>query len=241
MATRKGDKLPAFGQPWYDVPGERRNQVDTIAIPTEQRLRLSCIPWKAYVAFTDMLGDRPIRVTYDRGEMEIMSPSNRHENRKTVLGRLIEALTEELEIDIASGGSTTYRREALERGLKPDESYWIEHELVVRGREDIDLETDPPPDLVLEIEISRSALDRMSIYAALGVPEVWRWDGESLTINLLTKRGTYRQSNRSKAFAFLPLGEFAHFLDKTQLSETQLLRSFRDWVRKQKRQKWKPG
>jgi Uma2 family endonuclease len=215
--------------------------VDTLAIPTEQRLRLSYIPWEAYVAFTDILGDRPIRVTYDRGEMEILSPSNRHENRKRILGRLIEALTEELDIDIASGGSTTYRREVLERGLEPDESYWIEHEPIVRGRQDIDLDKDPPPDLALEIEISRGALDRMSIYAALRVPEVWRWDGKKLTVNVLTSRGTYRRSERSRAFPFLPLSEFARFLDPTNLSETQLLRSFRAWVRKQKKQNWKPG
>jgi Uma2 family endonuclease len=213
--------------------------VDTLAIPTEQRLRLCCIPWEAYVAFTEMLGDRPIRVTYDRGEMEVMSPSNRHENRKRLLGRLIEELTMELDIDIASGGSTTFCREDLERGLEPDECYWIEHEPIVRGREDIDLEKDPPPDLALEIEISRSALDRMSIYAALGVPEVWRWDGKKLTVHVRTTRGTYRKSDRSKAFPFLPVTEFVGFLERTNLSETQLLRSFRAWVRKQKKS-WKP-
>jgi Uma2 family endonuclease len=212
-----------------------------VTIPAEQRLRLSGIPWEGYVAVTEALGARPIRVTYDRGEMEIMSPSNRHENRKRILGRLLETLTEELEIDIASGGSTTYRRKALARGLEPDESYWIAHERIVRGRQDIDLEKDPPPDLVLEIEISRSALDRMSIYAALRVPEVWRWDGETLTVNLLSTRGTYRQSDRSKAFPFLPLAEFARFLEPTKLSETQLLRSFRAWVRNQKKQNWKSG
>jgi Uma2 family endonuclease len=215
--------------------------VDTLAIPVEQRMRLSCIPWEAYVTFTDQLNDGHFRVTYDRGEMEVMSPSNRHENRKRLLGRLIEALTEELEIDIASGGSTTFRREDLERGLEPDECYWIEHESVVRGRQDIDLENDPPPDLALEIEISRSALDRMAIYAALGVPEVWRWDGEKLIVNVLTTRGTYRKSDRSKAFPFLPVAELTSFLGESKLSETQLLRSFRAWVRKQKKQNWKPA
>ena len=215
--------------------------MDTIAIPIEQRFRLSAIPWEGYIAFTESLGERPVRVTYDRGEMEVMSPSSRHENRKRLLGRLIEALTEELEIDIYSSGSMTCRREDLARGLEPDECYWIEHELAVRGREDIDLDNDPPPDLALEIEISRSALDRMSIYAALGVPEVWRWDGEKLTIHVRTTRGTYRKSDRSKAFPFLPVTEFAGFLERTKLSETQLLRSFRVWVRKQKKQNWKPA
>lgn len=212
--------------------------MDTLAIPTEQRLRLSCIPWEAYVAFTDMLGDRPIRVTYNCGEMEVMSPTFRHENSKKLLGLLIYELTQELEIDVVNGGSTTFRREDLKRGLEPDECYWIEHEAVVRGRDDIDLDNDPPPDLALEIEISRSALDRMSIYAALGVPEVWRWDGEKLTVNVRTTRGTYRKSDRGKAFPFLPMTEFASFLEPTKLSETQLLRSFRAWVRKQKKN-WK--
>jgi Uma2 family endonuclease len=215
--------------------------VDTVAIPVEQRFRLSSIPWEGYVAIRDGLGERPVRVTYDRGELEIMSPSNRHENRKKLLGRLIEALTEEMGIDIYSSGSMTFQREDLLRGLEPDECYWVENEPNVRGRDDLDLEKDPPPDLALEVEITRSALDRMSIYAALGVPEVWRWDGKTLIAHVRTTRGTYRKSDRSKAFPFLPLSEFAGFLEPTKLSETQLLRSFRAWVRNQKKQNWKPA
>jgi Uma2 family endonuclease len=214
--------------------------VSTIQIPAEQRLRLSCIPWETYVAYSDGLGPRHIRVTYDRGEMEVMTLSPRHENRKKLLGRLVEALTEEMGIDIASFGSMTCRREELLRGLEPDDSYWIQHEPLVRARQDIDLDVDPPPDLALEIEISRSTLNRMSIYAALRVPEVWRWDGETLSVHLLGPRGTtYRPSERSKAFPFLPLVEFADFLARTDLSETQLLRQFRMWVRKKKKLRWR--
>ena len=212
----------------------------TVCIPVEQRLRLSDIPWETYVLYSDGLGPRHIRVTYDCGEMEIMTVSPKHEHNKTLLGRLVEALTEELEIDIASFGSMTCRRKGLKRGFEPDESYWIANEPEVRGRVDIDLEVDPPPDLALEIEISRSTLDRMAIYAALRVPEVWSWDGESLRVFLLPSRGTYRLSNRSKAFPFLPLKDFAQFLTGTDLSETQLLRSFRAWVCEQKKQGWKP-
>jgi Uma2 family endonuclease len=166
--------------------------------------------------------------------MEVMTVSPKHENRKTLLARLVETLTEEMEIDIASFGSTTSRREDLKRGLEPDESYYIENEATVRGREEIDLQVDPPPDLAIEIEVSRSTLNRMAIYAALGVPEVWRWDGTTFRVSLLGSRGAYRQSDRSKAFSFLPLGEFVQFLARTDLSETQLLRSFRMWVRKNK-------
>ena len=126
------------------------------------------------------------------------------------------------------------------RALEPDECYWIANEISVRGRVDLDLDIDPPPDLALEIEISRSMLDRMSIYAALKVPEVWRWDSETLSVHLLTARGTYRASKRSKTFPFLPLDEFAAFLTRADLSETKLIRAFRSWVRDQS-SRWKIG
>src|SRR5262249_27548297 len=158
---------------------------------------------------------------------------------KKLLGRLVETLTEIMEIDILSCGYMTCRREELQRGVEGDESYWIENEPAVRGKDHIDLDVDPPPDLFLEIEISRSALHRMGIFAALKIPEVWCWDGEALRVYLLTPQGTYRQTKRSKAFPFLPLDEFAKFLEPTELSETQLIRSFRAWVREQIASGWK--
>src|SRR4029079_1622094 len=106
--------------------------MSTAAAPGEQRLRLSSIPWETYVAYSDGLGPRHIRVTYDGSEMEVMTPSPKHENQKKLLGRLIEALTEEMEIDVASFGSMTCRREDLKRGLEPDDLYWIQHESEVR-------------------------------------------------------------------------------------------------------------
>jgi Uma2 family endonuclease len=212
----------------------------TAKIPAEQRLRLSGIPWETYLTWTDGQGPRNLRVTYDHGEMEIMSPSPKHENRKSRLGRLIEALSEEMEIDLASFGSMTMRSEDLECALEGDASYYIQNESAVRGREDIDLEVDPPPDLAVEIEVTRSTMDRMVIYAALKVPEVWWWDGKALRVYLLTAEGTYRQSNRSRAFPFLPLDQFVKFLAKTKVSETQQLRTFRKWVREQIAREWKP-
>jgi Uma2 family endonuclease len=198
--------------------------------PAEQRIRLSDVPWDVYVAFCDGVGERYLRMTYDQGELEIMSLSPTHEIKKSVLRRLVCSLTEELEIDIVSGGSMTCRNEQMQRALEPDECFWIAHEPDVRGREDIDLDLDPPPDLAFEIEISRSALNRMTIYETLRVPEVWRWDGQTLTVHWLSARGTYRTSKRSKAFPFLPLDEFASFLTRTDLGETKLIRAFRAWV-----------
>jgi Uma2 family endonuclease len=211
----------------------------TVTEPTEQRLHLYEVPWEGYLSYSDGLGPRHIRVTYDRGEMDVMTLSSRHEWEKKLLARLVEALTEEMGIDIAGRGSMTCRRPDLERALEPDEAYWIDHEAAVREVEQINLEIDPPPDLVLEIEISRSAMNRMAIYAAMRVPEVWRWDGEVLRVCLLTSRRIYRESDWSKAFPFLPLVEFTRFLKRRGISDTKLLGSFRAWVRKRKKHGWK--
>jgi Uma2 family endonuclease len=214
----------------------------TVQIPTEQRFVLSCVNWDAYVAFSDRLGERHVRVTFDRGELELMTLSPEHERAKSLLARFVEALTEELDIDIASYGSMTCRREDLERGLEPDECYWIAHEALVRGRDEIDFDEDPPPDLALEVEISRSALNRMGIYARLGVPEVWRWDGQTLRICVLGPDGNYTERDRSVAFPFLPMAELVRFLTGgAGLSETKRVRSFRIWVREQMARGWAPS
>ncbi len=178
------------------------------------------------------LGDRQIRLTYDRGSLEIMTLSAPHESPKRCLARMIETLTEELNIPIPSGGSQTFRSQLKEKGLEPDECYWVEHELLVRGKKDIDLEDDPPPDIAVEIEISRNVLDRLGIYAAIRVPEVWRYDGRTLTIMVLQVDQTYAAVDQSPSFPWLPLARFRQFLAESGTAgETRWIRSFRAWVR----------
>lgn len=211
----------------------------TAEVSAEQRFVLSGVDWQTYVGFGDLLDERHVRLTYDGWNLEFMTISPEHERSKHLLGRFVEALVDELEIDIAGYGSMTFRREDLERGMEPDECYWIANEPLVRGRTDLDLAVDPPPDLALEIEISRSALDRMAIHAKLKIPEVWCWDGETLRVYLLGPNGRYTQSSRSRAFPFLPLDVLAQFLRTDgDVSETQLVRQFRLWVREQVRQGW---
>jgi Uma2 family endonuclease len=106
-----------------------------------------------------------------------MAPLDPRESYKKVLGRFVEAVTEELNIDFRSLGSRTCQRENLERGLEPDQCYYIENESLVWNLEQIDLERDPPPDLVIEIDFTSSSINSMDLYATLGVPEVWRYDG----------------------------------------------------------------
>jgi Uma2 family endonuclease len=205
----------------------------------EQRFLLAGLDYQKYVALADLLGEQPVRLTYDRGRLELMTTSREHERYKHLLGLLVMIIAVEMGIDTAGGGSMTFRREELDRGLEPDECYWIEHEAAVRGRDDYNPETDPPPDLVLEIEVSRSVLDRLAIFAAMGVPEVWRFDGQSIVVLLLGSDAEYRASAQSRAFPFLPVADLVRFIGlRATMSDTAIARAFQDWVREQKARGW---
>jgi Uma2 family endonuclease len=190
------------------------------------------VDWPRYRAIANALGETHVRLTYDRGNLEFMTLSHGHERWSSLLGQFVEVLTEELSMPRQSGGSTTLDREDLERGLEPDRCYYLEHEAAVRDKDEIDLTVDPPPDLALEVDVSRSSLSRMSIYAAIRVPEVWRFDGEQLRVYRLPNDGRYIESAQSLHFPFLPLAEVQAFLlRRNTMDETSLIKAFRQWVR----------
>jgi Uma2 family endonuclease len=204
-----------------------------IGSPLEQQVVLHHVRWSTYQALLEDLGEhRGSRITYYRGTLEIMSPSDEHEYLKKLTGRLIEVFTEELDIRIRSAGSTTRQSQVREAGLEPDESYYIQNELRVRGKKVIDLTWDPPPDLCVEIDLRKSAIDRDAVYASLGIPEVWTHDGKSLRVRILDADGRYQPSETSAALPLLPIGEVSSFLDRRHLlDETALIREFRAWAR----------
>ncbi|HUY33855.1 MAG TPA: Uma2 family endonuclease [Pirellulales bacterium] len=200
-----------------------RDEAGTLEMPC----LLQGVSWEQYEALLDALGDHYLRHTYDRGTLEIMSPSRDHEWIKKFIGRMIETMAYELNIPIQSVGSTTQRRKPAKRGLQPDESYYVAHEYLVRGRRKLDPKTDPPPDLVVEVDVTSSSLKRMPVYAALGVPEVWRHDLRQLTFNKLGKTGAYQPIRRSLAFPFLRPEDVARFVDQlTEKDENAILREF---------------
>jgi Uma2 family endonuclease len=205
----------------------------TMQLSSVQGLVLNDVDWRSYVRLLRVLQQRRcLRLTYDRGTLEIMTISPTHERYKHLLGRLIEALSEELGFIIAGFGSMTCKRKQRRRGLEPDECYWIGSEPLVRGKLEIDLRTDPPPDLAVEIDVKRSSLDRLAIYAALGVPEVWRFDGKSLIFNVLGTDGEYAVAASSLAFRGLTASDLTTFLIMVaQLDENEVIRQFRAWVR----------
>ena len=195
---------------------------------------LKNISWKTYESLLNELGEHGgIRLTYDRGNLEIMTPSAPHEGSKKILGRFVESVSEELNIEIRSLGSLTCRRQDLARGLEPDQCYYIENENVVWDKEQIDLNQDPPPDLVVEIDVTSSSIDRLSLYASLGVPEVWRYDGNRLIIYQLEAQ-EYAERDVSPTFPFLSQVDIVRFLElRRTTKENALIRLFREWVRSQ--------
>ena len=195
---------------------------------------LKNISWKTYESLLNELGEHGgIRLTYDRGNLEIMTPSAPHEGSKKILGRFVESVSEELNIEIRSLGSLTCRRQDLARGLEPDQCYYIENENVVWDKEQIDLNQDPPPDLVVEIDVTSSSIDRLYLYASLGVPEVWRYDGNRLIIYQLESQ-EYAERDVSPTFPFLSQVDIVRFLElRRTTKENALIRLFREWVRSQ--------
>lgn len=198
----------------------------------EERFLLTGISWTFYLAFCEELGERRIRLSFDRGSLEIMVTKSPHEYYKKMLAKLVEAIVLERDIPVRSGGSMTFQREDLQKGFDPDECWWIAHEAKVRAVRDFDFQNDPPPDLAIEVEITSSLVNRIGIYAAMGVAELWRFNGRKLRFLLLQDDGTYQESATSRAFDFLKPEHLQPFLVwDEQADETARVRQFVNWLR----------
>ena len=200
--------------------------------PPEQIVQLSGISWQTYETLLAEIGDRQIRLTYNRGNLEIMVPSPEHERFKTIMGRFVETLAEELDVRIEPLGSTTFKRPELS-GVEPDECFYIQNLSAVKGKKRIDLNQDPPPDLVVEIDITSRSENSLQVYADLGVPEVWIYNGSRLRINRL-ENGEYVEGEISLAFPSLPILEIVRFLEQAETMDyLELVKAFRNWVKSQ--------
>jgi Uma2 family endonuclease len=198
----------------------------------EERVLLYGVSWQTYKTLLVEFDERPIRLTYDEGNLEIRTSSYPREHWAGLLGRCIEILTLELNIPLHSGRYTTLHREDVQRGLESDGCYWIANERRMRGVKEYDMTRDPPPDLVIEIELPPPRMDRLAIYASLGVREVWRFDGEQFRVSQLGADGKHAPSNQSLAFPFLPLHAVVRFLRASGTKDqTSLMRWFSRWVR----------
>ncbi|HBK96119.1 MAG TPA: hypothetical protein DD001_01725 [Microcoleaceae bacterium UBA10368] len=212
--------------------------VTTTSTPVEQqvtpenRVILKGVSWSTFKALlADVGDDRAWRIAYDRGVLEIRMPYLEHEVPKGLIESFIEATADELEIEVMKAGSLTLEREDLTRAVEPDSCFYIQNEASVRGQRDINLPNDPPPDLVIESDYTNSSVNKDAIYAALGVPELWRYQRQSLQVYQLVE-GKYQKCDRSLAFPFLPVAEIPGFIEQSRtLGQRSAVRLFRQRIR----------
>jgi Uma2 family endonuclease len=189
-----------------------------------------------YTQLLRAFAERPgLRLTYDRGELEIMTPLLMHDNDGRFLARLVLILTEELGLPVKCGGSTTLRRRLRRRGIEADECFWIANAHRMQGVRRLNLRIHPPPDLAIEVDVTRSSLNRLVIYAALRVPEVWRLDGDVLTFHVLDVSGQYAVAPNSQCFPLVTPADLVVFLQRARQAgdNNPIVRDFRTWVRQQ--------
>ncbi|HLP88896.1 MAG TPA: Uma2 family endonuclease [Nostocaceae cyanobacterium] len=195
---------------------------------------LNDITWQTYNNTLTELGENSsVHLAYCEGNLEIKQLSGEEENTNRFIDDLIRILADELNLNLKKFGSLTLKRENLLKSAEPDSCYYIKNELLVRGKRDIDLNFDPSPDLVLETDITNSSLDKHPIYAALGVPEFWRYNGKKLEFLVLSKPTlTYNPVSQSPTFPFLTTDIIPQLLERSLTEgETATLRYFRTWLK----------
>ncbi|MBD2577483.1 Uma2 family endonuclease [Oscillatoria sp. FACHB-1406] len=206
-------------------------ELQKITIPPGQRILLNDISWLEFEKILEELGEhRSSRIAYNDKTLEIMVPLPPHERDKVLISNFIEVLLEELDLDFWCLGSTTFKNEQMLQGIEPDNCYYIENEALVRKKDRLDLTTDPPPDLALEIDVTSRT--HPHIYEALKVPELWRFDRGKLQINVL-RAGKYVEVDTSPTFPGFPLKEaIPEFLERCQQDgRNKTMKAFREWVR----------
>lgn len=209
-------------------------QLGQLEVPPGQRLLLRDVSWVEFEAILAELGNhRSTRIAYNRGVLEIMAPLPEHEYFKQSISIAIEDIAEVLEQDYETYGSTTWRKQAEQAGLEPDNCFYFQNEARVRGKLTFDLTQDPPPDLALEIGLTSRSLNRFPIYVRLGIPEIWCYDTGVLRIYLL-QNDKYVQSEQSQVFPSLKIqdlpGLIAEYREQGRLA---LRRGIREWVKGQ--------
>ncbi len=204
-------------------------------LPANERRILYGVTWAEYQKLLDDLGEhRSVLVSFSKGVLEIMPLSLGHELYKESISRFVSILMEELDINIQPAGSTTLQLESLESGVEPDTSFFIRHADYMIGKDTHDLLEDPPPDLVVEIDVSRPRYSKKEIYARMGVPEFWQYNGQTFKIFALDE-DEYVEVDHSPSFPFIRSGDLAALLERSKTENNlSTLKSFREWVRANK-------
>ncbi|MFM8708929.1 MAG: Uma2 family endonuclease [Planctomycetia bacterium] len=196
----------------------------------ETRTVLENVCWETFLELAEGRSGSVPRMTFDQGVLELMTPRRQHEGIGCLIGRIVETYSEVRGIEILSCASTTFKRPDLDRAFEPDESYYIAHADLIRPKEEVDLLIDPPPDLVIEVEITSSAIAKLKLFAAMGVPEVWRHDGSRLTM-LALDGAAYRPLDSSLGLPGLSVAMIDTVLARRfEQGETALVKEFRGTI-----------
>ena len=196
----------------------------------EKRVVLRSLNWQGFTTLRQTLSpNRNTRLTYAHGTLEITMPLEIHEFSVRLIERFIAILVFELGMEIKTMGSTTLDRESLDRSAEPDNAYYIQNQPLVTGR-DIDLERDPPPDLVVEVDITHTDIDKLRLYAAMGISEFWRYNGETWRIYRLNG-SLYEEVGESPTFMGVPKVKLYEFLATARQSELKAERELRQWMK----------
>jgi Uma2 family endonuclease len=206
-------------------------KMQQIIVKPGQQMLLKDISWQQLENILEEMGEkRASRISYSHGWLEIMVPLPEHEKDKELIGDLVKILLEILQIDFEPFGSTTLKNERMQQAVEPDTSFYIQNQAAIIGKNRIDLNIDPPPDLAIEIDITSRT--RFKNYEILGVPELWRHTQQGLEIFLL-KEGKYIKSQSSPNFPNIPIIELVNEYVQQCLTigRSQAMRNFRDWVK----------
>ncbi|KAB8331543.1 Uma2 family endonuclease [Scytonema tolypothrichoides VB-61278] len=206
----------------------------TTTVNRADRVLLYNISWQQFENLLQDLGEhRAARIAYNNGTLEIMTPSPEHEYYKVTIGIAIDDIAEELNLEYECLGSTTWRRESRMAGVESDNCFSFQNVDAIRGRLDLDLTQDPPPDLALEIDVTNKSLNRFPIYALIGVPELWCYDSGELKIYHL-QDGEYVEAQKSLVFPNLTIPELPKVIEQNRANGRLTIRcAVREWTRKQ--------
>lgn len=192
------------------------------------------VDWKMYEELLKVFESKPrLRLTYDRGALEIMVPSQEQEGDSSFLGWMILILAKEFKLPVRSGGSTTIKRKRMKKGLEPDKCFWIANAAKMAGVRQLDLKVHPAPDLAIEVDVTNSSLDRFGIYRKLGVRELWRLDGDELRFYKLGTDKKYAEAANSPTFVGITPADLMVFVKQARgvVDENQTADAFQVWVR----------
>ncbi|MFN6214588.1 MAG: Uma2 family endonuclease [Microcystis sp.] len=204
-------------------------ELNTEQIRGEKRVVFNHLSWLSYQQILQAVGENNrAHLFYDRGTLEITMTLEEHEFYRELIGLFIRILVVELGLKIKSMGSTTLAREDLERGAEPDNAYYIQNQAKVLGKR-INLTEDPPPDLVVEVDITHTDINKLALYARLGVPDLWRFNGQIWRIYRL-KKEVYQEEEFSPTFPLVPKTKLYEFLATAKEDEVRAEKNLRAWV-----------